>query len=166
MKKWIFLGVGALLLVGISVGATLFLSGALSPPPPPAADAPEAAAAIPEPPKINQEIIDRQREIFYHALQPEFLVTFSSRERPRNLMVEITVSSYNDKSFELLGIHEPELRNNLLLLMSQFTGSELGTVDGKNKLRDAVKAEVNELLRKYVGLETIEDVYFIRFVLQ
>ncbi|MBX2883468.1 MAG: flagellar basal body-associated FliL family protein [Granulosicoccus sp.] len=170
MKKWIFIGVGALLLVVIAVVGTLFATGAFSDPPPVAAEAMPGEegegmpVAPPEPPPLP--VVVTATEVFYHYIQPEFIVNFRGRERPRTLMVEITVSSYVEDSLELLSKHSPELRNNLLLVMAEKKGTELTTLEGKNQLREEVKDSLNQLMKKHSGIMAIDDVYFTRFVLQ
>jgi len=172
MKKWIFIGVGAILLIGLSVGGTLFATGAFSPKPPPAVAGegtgeegdPALAAATPPPEPLP--VVVTATEVFYHYIQPEFIVNFRGRERPRTLMVEITVSSYVEKSLDLLSKHSPELRNNLLLVMAEKNGKELTTMEGKNQLREDVRDSLNALMKKHSGVMAVDDVYFTRFVLQ
>jgi len=170
MKKWILIGVGAFLLIGISIGGTLFATGAFSSNPPRYAAGsgtggegdPALGSALPPP----LPVVVTATEVFYHYIQPEFIINFRGRERPRTLMVEITVSSYVEKSLNLLSKHSPELRNNLLLIMAEKNGSELSTMEGKNQLREDVKDSLNALMKKHSGVMTIDDVYFTRFVLQ
>lgn len=156
MKKWIFIGVGSLLLVVATVGGTLFMSGAFNDSAnDPAAMSPEVGAAVAE-----------NAPIFYHNVQPEFVINFNRKERPRALMVEISISSHDEKALDTLDSHSPELRNNLLLLMTENNGSTLSTADGKNALRESVKIALNDLLVKHGKSEAVEDIFFTRFVLQ
>ena len=156
MKMKIILGVGLVVLIALSVGGTLFLTGAMGSTPEPAADgaSPEAVETPPS------------REIFYFNVQPEFVVNFRNKERPRVLMVEIAIASHYEKSLEVLDTHSPELRNNLLLLLTEQSGAEVAMAEGKNKVRELIKESVNELIKKHHGPYEIEDVYLTRFVLQ
>lgn len=167
MKKWILIGVGVVVLLAGAIGGTLFATGALGGSDEvvvvPGEDGEATTAVVGE---VVPVYVPKSREIFYFNIQPEFVVNFRKKERPRTLMVEITVASYHEESLEVLDTHSPELRNNLLLLLSEQSGPEMSTVEGKNKVREQVKETINKLLRKHVGAYDIDDIYFIRFVLQ
>lgn len=155
MKMKIILGVGVLVLLLAAVGGTLFFTGALSKSDSNTAmNTPALAAAVPNLP------------VFYHHIQPEFVVNFNRKERPRALMIEISVASHSEEALELLDSHTPELRNDLLLYMTENNGTSLFTANGKNALRDGVKVTLNELLKKHGYVEAVEDIFFTRFVLQ
>ncbi|MBX2886882.1 MAG: flagellar basal body-associated FliL family protein [Granulosicoccus sp.] len=154
MKKMILIGVGLMLLNVVSVGGTLFFSGALDKPPVVAEEEIEVVEPIP------------RRPIYYHNVQPEFVVNFDSKERPRALLSEIVVASYSEEALGVLDTHSPELRNNILILMTAHGNTGLATVEGKEALREAVKNELNRLMLKHTGMEEVEDVFFTRFVLQ
>jgi flagellar FliL protein len=62
--------------------------------------------------------------------------------------------------------HFPQVRNNLVLLLSAKTYEELNTVEGKAALRKQVLKEVQKVLEAETGKEGIEDVYFTSFVMQ
>lgn len=153
MKKWIFIGVGGVLAIGLAVGATLFMTGAFS------ESEPEIGAAASDAP---QPI----KEIHYHYVHPEFIVNFSSMSRPRSLMMEIAVASTDESIFTVLETHSPELRNDVLILLAEQDGKELKTTQGKNLLRLRVKESIEELLEKHGKIHEIEDIYFTRFVMQ
>lgn len=157
MKKMILLGVGGVVVIALTVGGTLFATGAFSAAPAPAGDGVNPEAAVVPPPS---------REIFYFNIQPEFVVNFRRKERPRVLMVEMVIASHHEKSLEVLETHSPELRNNLLLLLTEQNGAEVAMAEGKNKIRELVKQSVNELIEKHVGAYEIKDVFLTRFVLQ
>ncbi|MBX2839888.1 MAG: flagellar basal body-associated FliL family protein [Gammaproteobacteria bacterium] len=149
MKKWIFIGVGALLVIGASIGGSVVIVGAVSQP---------AATVV--------EVVEAPTEVFYYNIQPEFVVNFNSKERPRVLMVEISIATHDEETIVVLDDHTPELRNNLLLLLSAQTGPEMITVEGKNALREQVITVLNEIVSKHSKAKPVEDAYFIRFVLQ
>lgn len=153
MKKWIFIGVGAVAIIGIAVGATLFMTGGLS------SDEPAMDAAVAD---TKQE----KKDIHYHYVHPEFIVNFSSQSRPRSLMMEIAVAATDDSIFSVLDTHSPELRNDVLILLAEQDGKELKTTQGKNLLRLKVKESIEELLEKHDKKYEIEDVFFTRFVMQ
>lgn len=157
MKKMILLGVGLVVILALTVSGTLFFAGAFDPAPEPIGEGAQSEAGVAPPPS---------RDIFYFNIQPEFVVNFRRKERPRVLMVEMVIASHHEDSLVVLDTHSAELRNNLLLLLTEQDGAEVAKVEGKNKIRELVKQSVNELIEKHVGAYEIKDVFLTRFVLQ
>ena len=62
--------------------------------------------------------------------------------------------------------HFPQVRNNLVLLLSSKTYDELSTAEGKTTLRKQVLKEIQKVLEAETGKEGVEDVYFTSFVMQ
>lgn len=154
MKKWILIGAAVIALIGASIGGTLFLTGAF------------ATTPHDDNQNATSEESNKNKELLYYNIQPEFVVNFKRPERPRVLMVEISISSHSEKAIFALDTHTPELRNNLLLLLSEQSGEDMKSVAGKNQLREKVKSTLNTLLEKHASKGSVEDVFFTRFVLQ
>lgn len=153
MKKIIIIGVGVFAIVGIAVGATLVVTGGLS-----GADSPQSDDTS------KEKVV--KKEIYYHDIHPEFIVNFANDSRPRTLMMEITVASTKESDFDVLEKHRPELRNNLLMLLADMDGVKLKSTDGKNKLREKIKINIEGLLEKHDQKTTLEDIFLTRFVMQ
>lgn len=151
MKKYILMGLGALLLIGISVGASLFLSGALKPDP--VAAAAEPAEPLPEP-------------VYYHNIQPEFVVNFQSKTRAKFLMIEMVVATSDEKVLAVLDDHDPEVRNTLLLLFAEQDSETLKTAEGKQALRDESLARIEEVVSKHYYPDRVKDIFITRLVMQ
>lgn len=154
MKKMIILGVAALLLVGISVGASLFFTGALDKAPP------VAGAAEP----VDEEPLPE--EILYYHVQPEFVVNFQGKSRVKFLMIELSVVTRDEKVLDILNDHDPELRNTLLLMLSTQDSEVLKTIEGKQALQKSAVKHIDEIVGKYYRNERILDVLITRLVMQ
>ncbi|ASJ71779.1 flagellar basal body-associated FliL family protein [Granulosicoccus antarcticus] len=154
MNKMIMIGGGALLLVGASVGGSLFLTGAFDKEPVVAAAA-EAAVEEPLP-----------EEILYHNVQPEFVVNFQGKTRMKFMMIEMVVATHDEKVLTVLDDHDPELRNTLLLLLSQQDSEVLKTVEGKKALQTSAVESIDEVVSKYYRSDRILDVLITRLVMQ
>lgn len=152
MKKIILIGAGALALVGVSVGASLFLTGALD-------KEPAAAAAMAEAEPLPTEV-------HYYNVQPEFVVNFQGKSRTKFLMIEMVVASHDEEVPVILSDHDPELRNTLLLLLAEQDSEALKTAEGKQALREAALARIDEVVSKHYRSERIEDVFITRLVMQ
>lgn len=152
MKKMILIAVGALALVGISVGASLFLTGALN-------KEPAAGAAMEEAEPIPEEV-------HYYNVQPEFVVNFKGKTRVKFLMIEMVVASHDEEVPVILSDHDPELRNSLLMLLAEQDSEVLKTAEGKQALRDAAMARIDEVVSNHYKPERILDVFITRLVMQ
>ena len=105
-------------------------------------------------------------EAYYFSLDPPFIVNFSGKSRARFLQVSIEGMTRDATVKEDITKHFPQVRNNLVLLLSSKTHDELNTADGKAKLRKQVLREIQKVLEAETGKEGIEDVYFTSFVMQ
>lgn len=152
MKKMIIMGVAALLLVGVSVGASLFFTGAFDK---------EPASAAAEP--VEEELPE---EILYYNVQPEFVVNFQGKTRMKFLMIEMAVATRDPEVPVILDDHDPELRNSLLMLLSEQDSEVLKTVEGKRALQQSAIERVDEVVAKYHKNERILDVLITRLVMQ
>lgn len=154
MKKMILMGVAALMLVGVSVGASLFFTGAFSKEMPAGADGePQVEEALPE-------------EILYYNVQPEFVVNFQGKTRLKFMMIEMSVATRDEEVLTVLSDHDPELRNSLLMLLSEQDSEVLKTVEGKRALQQSAIARIDEVVAKYHRNERILDVLITRLVMQ
>ncbi len=105
-------------------------------------------------------------EAVYFSLDPPFIVNFSGKSRARFLQVSIEGLTRDATVKEDITKHFPQVRNNLVLLLSGKTYEELNTQEGKSVLRKQVLKEVQKVLEAETGKEGVEDVYFTSFVMQ
>lgn len=78
------------------------------------------------------------------TLEP-FVVNLAG-EASHYLQVGIDLKVADGKVGDAIKAHLPEIRNGVLLLLSSKQVDELGTLDGKNRLRDEIRAAVNRPL--------------------
>lgn len=154
MKKMLVIGAGALLFivvnVGLSVAANKFFAAPVTAIGP-AGEAP--AAAVPE-------------EIFYHNIQPEFVVNLPGATRARFLMIEMAVAASDEAVSAVLDDHDPELRNALLSLFSEQDSEALKTSAGKDALRLAALEVVDGIVTHYMKPQLVKEIFITRLVIQ
>lgn len=153
MKKMIVMGVAALLLVGASVGGSMFFMGMFNEEPASAAAGPVEEESLPE-------------EILYYHVQPEFVVNFRGKTRMKFMMIEMSVVTRDEEVLTVLSDHDPELRNALLLLLSEQDSEVLKTIEGKQTLQKSAMERIDEVVGKYHRNERVEDVLITRLVMQ
>tara|TARA_R110000782_G_scaffold138971_2_gene231452 strand:+ start:2427 stop:2972 length:546 start_codon:yes stop_codon:yes gene_type:complete len=105
-------------------------------------------------------------EAVYFSLDPPFIVNFIGKSKARFLQVSIEGLTRDIKVKEDITKHFPQVRNNLVLLLSGKTYEELNTQKGKAMLRKQVLKEIQKVLEAETGQEGVEDVYFTSFVMQ
>jgi flagellar FliL protein len=151
MKKIILIAGGALLFSAVNIGGSVFLTRALAPP----MAAANAVVAEPLP-----------AEVFYHNVQPEFVVNFPGKAKTQFLMIEMTVATHDKEVITVLRDHDPELRNSLLMMLAEEKSEPLKTAEGKQLLREKALAKIDEVVGTHYRSDLIEDVFITRLVMQ
>jgi flagellar FliL protein len=167
--KILLMLIGGLILIGGSVGGTLFLTGALNKnagegqaaDPHAAAPAAHGGSAAPLAP-----VAPLRGPAVYHPLDPAFIVNFEDQGMLRYLQIGMTTMSRDPRITDILNQNMPQIRNDLILLFSNQKLEVLTTTSGKEKLRAQALAQIQGILTREVGIPGIEAVYFTTFVLQ
>lgn len=102
----------------------------------------------------------------YFAFDPPLIVNFDDSQAVRFLQLQIEVLTRDEKYVEAVKLHQPVIRNNLLMLMNGRDYKTLMTRDGKEALRIECLKEVQRILKKETGNNGVEDLYFTSFVVQ
>lgn len=83
------------------------------------------------------------------------------------LQVEMQFKVVDPKADEAVKLRMPEIRNALLLLLSNKTQEELVTVEGKQKLSSDIVTQSNKIIRaKEPAKDGVVGVYLTSFVIQ
>ncbi len=108
-----------------------------------------------------------RKSAFYFSLDPAFVVNFQGKSRARYLQVNIDGMTREEQVKLDVTKHLPQIRNNVVLLLSSQTYGELMKPEGKDGLRKNLLKEINKILEDETGREdAIEDIYFTNFVMQ
>jgi len=84
----------------------------------------------------------------------------------RYLQTSITLKLSNAKLQEVVKAHLPELRSNILLLLSSKRAEDINSVEGKQKLAEEIRLSVNTLLGFSEPGTGILGIFFTSFVIQ
>jgi len=155
-KKMIMIIGGAVLLIGIAVGATMFLMGGDETP----ADAEAAAMAEAE------EVVDPKGDPIYVEIKPAFTVNLDPNDPVGFLQVGIQILTYYEEVGEELNTHMPLIKNNLFTMFGLQKSADLRSSEGKEKLQQEVLKTVQDVIDKYGSGGEVENVYFTSFVMQ
>ncbi|MEP7311471.1 MAG: flagellar basal body-associated FliL family protein [Pseudomonadota bacterium] len=103
----------------------------------------------------------------YIALDPPFVVNFDAGAAARFLQITVQLMTRAPEMVEFLKLHDPVIRNDLLLLFGNQQVTEVSTREGKEKLREAALEAVRKIVAGEGGkAEEVEAVYFTSFVMQ
>jgi flagellar FliL protein len=149
-KPWLLIGIaGAVLLACGGTGAWLLL----------AHNTPKTAVNAPPPPPAGPPL--------YVPLDPPFVANFQGDQQVRFLQITAQIMTHDPKTVEALKASDPIIRNDLLLLFSNQKASDLGTNEGKEKLRTSALEAVRKVLAANGGKpEKVDAVLFTTFVMQ
>lgn len=170
--------IGSLVLLGGTIGGTVYFMGKGSSKSKSAkkADAAEEAPAEDEAAAEDEEKGDAEGEgdgegdapqaAVYVAFDPAFVVNFEGTGPARFLQITVEAMTRRADYAEHIKKHMPVIRNNLVLLFSSQTYDKVSTLKGKEELRQAALTEVQKILETETGDPGIEALYFTSFVMQ
>ena len=148
--KLILIIVGALVLVGGSIGGTLLIVGG--------GDSAEA--------EVEEEVEVSRGDPSYVELKPAFTVNLAPEDPVGFLQISMQVLTFNDEVAEELEKHKPLIRNNLLVLFGQQKSAELRAPDGKERLQQSALETVQTIINEHGSGGEVDNVFFTSFVMQ
>ena len=96
-----------------------------------------------------------------YKLDP-FIVNLQDNSGTRYLKVTINLELEGDGTKEEIDKFMPKIRDSLIILLSSKGYNEIGTVEGKYKLREEIVERINSILKEGKVLTA----YFTEFVIQ
>ena len=102
----------------------------------------------------------------YYALEPAFVVNLADAESVRYLQAEVELVTRDANTRAAMELHEPAIRNRLLLLFGQQSSAQLGQRTGKERLQATALKEVRQVLKGEAAADKVEAVIFTSLVTQ
>ena len=100
------------------------------------------------------------QHVSLHSLDP-FIVNLYDRDGMRYLKVKIEME-LNNLAEEEVKPKIPKIRDSLIILLSSKKYHEIGSIEGKMRLREEIAYRINAIL----GEGAVNDIYFTDFVVQ
>ena len=148
-KKLIIIIAAAVLLVGGGVAA-FFLMGDDSP----ATD------------ETDEEVVEEKGPAIYVSVPNALTANLPGKKRGRTVQVKLNFLVRSMDAKDNVRQHLPQLRNDILMLLSQKHSDYLKVPDGRQKLQEEALVTVQATLTNLVGEPTVEKVLFTSFVMQ
>jgi flagellar protein FliL len=114
----------------------------------------------------NESAAEVHKEPLYFTLADNLVVNFRNTGGARYLQVGIDLMTHDPKALPALKTNAPVLRNNLILLLSDQSDTDLRTREGKEAVRDKALTEVRTAMQKLYGDPAVDALYFTTFVMQ
>ena len=119
------------------------------------------------------EAVDKAKEkvpkgpAVYVKLDPPFVANFEAKGQNRFLQVSVEVMTRDPATADLIKLHDPMIRNDLLMLFGNQQYENISTREGKDKLRLEALALVGKVIAAEGGnAKKVEQLYFTSFVMQ
>jgi flagellar FliL protein len=100
-------------------------------------------------------------EVVYHKLRPSIITNLSGG--PSYIRCDVQVLIEDATRAEIVDLHTPALRDEMLMLIVDRDGKELTTPEGKEHLRQDALKSFRRIMRERSGKNTIEDLYFTAY---
>lgn len=154
-KKLIIIIVAVVLLLGGGAVAFFLMGGEE-----PAEDEQAAEAEAPA-----EEAVPEGDPI-YLEMKPKFVVNLPPGGPAKMLQIAVTVYTRQQPVADFITQNDPMLRHHLNNLFESQQAADLLTLEGKQKLQQAVKELLVQKMEEMDQAGEIKDVYFTEFVLQ
>jgi flagellar FliL protein len=103
----------------------------------------------------------------YVKMDPPFVVNFEAKGLMRFLQVSVEVVTRDPPTADLIKLHEPRIRNDLLLLFGNQQYETISSREGKESLRaEALKTVANVISSEGGEGKQVEQLFFTSFVMQ
>ena len=161
-RKLILLIVGAILLLGIGIGAGFFVGNMT-------ADEPDSAESAEVDEEEGEEDSDRKKKDDRHNIYitvGKLLAAVEHNGSTRYIQAEVDLVGYEKSVMDDAQHKVPALRNRLLLLFASQNFDDVRTIAGRERLRVESLKAVNDVLELGPKGDRVEDVYFTAFVIQ
>ena len=115
----------------------------------------------------EEELPEDLPPAIYTPLDPPLVINFEAPGgATRFLQLSLQGMARDQATIDAIKNHAPAIRNNFLFLISNSDYDQLGTLEGKEKLRTALLTETQDILRRNGSPADVEAVYFTSFVMQ
>jgi flagellar FliL protein len=106
------------------------------------------------------------KEAIYVRVPNAITANLAGKRRSRTVQIKIAFLVRTKSEQENVKMHMPQLKNDVLMLVSQKKVEQLRLPDGRKQLQKEALETVQATLSQLVGEPTIERVLFVSFVMQ
>ena len=152
-KKLIIIIIAAVVLIGGGAAAFFLLGGEDS-----------ASEEIVE--QDEQEVVEEIGPAIYVGVPNAITANLPGAKKSRTVQIKMSFMVRSDEAEQNVKLHMPQLKNDVLMLVSQKNADELKTPEGRIKLQQEALETVKKTMTGLVSDPTVERVLFVSFVMQ
>ena len=123
-----------------------------------------ALLALSLPLQAADKIEEGPVNISYFQIKPSLVANLASGGR--YVRCDIQLMTEDAAYLDQLRLHDPAIRNTLLLLLSEQDGNKIKTPEGKEALRKEALKQINAQLKKLTGKAGVKALFFTTFFVQ
>jgi len=179
--KILILVIVALLVIGLTIGGTLFMTGAFDEKPVVVDEAGNVVdqlesggdlegAADPNAPKaLKKQAKDlpesQQFDQTYSQIDEKFTINLAQSKKFVLFSLGY-MTHYDERIVEAVAKHQMAIRSAILMEVGTYTEDEIYSSSGKQKMASNIRDRMNEVLENYENFGGVEEVYFTEFIVQ
>lgn len=152
-KKLIIMIVGALLVLGGAAGGAMYFMGG------------DEEAEIAE---GEEEVVEEEpKDIAYLPFEKPLVINYQSADgKTRFLKTDVTLMTENEAKIDEIRKHLPKIQHVMNMVLSRQKFEDLGTAEGKEKMRMEALEEIQKVLNSAMGEDNVDDIFYTTFVTQ
>ena len=151
-KKLIIIIAAVVLLIGAAAAAFFLMGG----------DSEEPA----EGEAGEEQVIEEKGPAIYVGVPNAITANLPGTGKSRTVQIKMAFLVRSEEAKQNIKLHMPQLKNDVLMLVSQKNADDLKLPEGRRKLQQEALATVQKTLTDLVGEPTVEKVLFVSFVMQ
>ena len=107
-------------------------------------------------------------KVNYITLSPPFVGNYGLDGTPKLKVykADVALRVTGDEATKLVKANEPLIRNQLVALFTQQTVESMGSVEGKEKLRQEALKQTQQVMNDETGKPVVEDLLFNNLIIQ
>ena len=114
----------------------------------------------------GEEVVEAKEPAQYVGVPEAITSNIPGKSKNRTVQIKMSFMVRGNDAVDAVKSHMPQLKNDVLMLVSQQSADELITPAGREKLQQASLETVQATLTELVGEPIVEKVLFISFVMQ
>jgi len=117
-------------------------------------------------PEAEEEVVEEKEPATYVGVPEAITSNIPGKKKNRTVQIKMSFMVRGSEAQDAVKSHMPQLKNDVLMLVSLQSADELQTPEGRQALQQKSLETVQATLTDLVGKPTVERVLFISFVMQ
>lgn len=117
-------------------------------------------------PVSDEEVVEEKAPAIYVGVPNAITANLPGDRKNRTVQIKLSFMVRSSDAKQDIRLHMPQIKNDILMLLSQKNAQELKTPAGYDKLKEETLTTVQETMTKLVGEPIVEKVLFVSFVMQ